>query len=161
MKRLIENGSQEGVETDVGDETPQSDSGNANEQHDTIEREDLDQDNSNLTEEENAIVSRIKEVRMQGNIQTVKSLRNINKLELRSETAKVNGVLKHIEPKNITETRDLLKAAAVVICQRLGVKDTTVTRGERPWWMRRIEDYAKDGGEELFTKMHCVRITNP
>ena len=139
MKRLIENGSQEGVETDVGDESPQSDSGNANEQHDTIEREDLDQDNSNLTEEENAIVSRIKEVRMQGNIRTVKSLRNINKLELRSETAKVNGVLKHIETKNITETRDLLKAAAVVICERLGVKDTTVTRGERPWWMRRIE----------------------
>ena len=64
MKRLIENGSQEGVETDVGDETPQSDSGFANEQHDTIEREDLDQDNRNLTEEENAIVSRIKEVRM-------------------------------------------------------------------------------------------------
>ena len=139
MKRLIENGSQEGVETDVGDETPQSDSGNANEQHDTIEREDLDQDNSNLTEEENAIVSRIKEIRMQGNIRTVKSLRNINKLELRSETAKVNGALKHIETKNITETRDLLKAAAVVICERLGVKDTTVTRGERPWWMRRIE----------------------
>ena len=25
----------------------------------------------------------------------------------------------------------------------------------------RIDDYAKDGGEELFTKMHCVRITNP
>ena len=24
-----------------------------------------------------------------------------------------------------------------------------------------IHDYAKDGGEELFTKMHCVRITNP
>ena len=23
-----------------------------------------------------------------------------------------------------------------------------------------IDDYAKDGGEELFTKMHCVRITN-
>ena len=135
MKRLIENGSQEGVETDVGDETPQSDSGNANEQHDTIEREDLDQDNSNLTEEENAIVSRIKEVLMQGNIRPVKSL----KLELRSETAKVNGVLKHIEKKNITETRDLLKAAAVVICERLGVKDTTATRGERPRWMRRIE----------------------
>ena len=24
-----------------------------------------------------------------------------------------------------------------------------------------IDDYAKDGGEELFTKMHCVLITNP
>ena len=24
-----------------------------------------------------------------------------------------------------------------------------------------IADYAKDEGEELFTKMHCVRITNP
>ena len=24
-----------------------------------------------------------------------------------------------------------------------------------------IDDYAKDGGEELFTKMHCVRIMNP
>ena len=23
-----------------------------------------------------------------------------------------------------------------------------------------IDDYAKDGGEELFTKMHCVRIAN-
>ena len=23
-----------------------------------------------------------------------------------------------------------------------------------------IEDCAKDGGEEFFTKMHCVRITN-
>ena len=24
-----------------------------------------------------------------------------------------------------------------------------------------IDDYAKDGSEELFTKMHCVLITNP
>ena len=24
-----------------------------------------------------------------------------------------------------------------------------------------IDDYAKDGGKELFTKMHCVLITNP
>ena len=24
-----------------------------------------------------------------------------------------------------------------------------------------IDDYAKDGGKELFTKMHCVRSTNP
>ena len=24
-----------------------------------------------------------------------------------------------------------------------------------------IDDYAKDGVEELLTKMHCVRITNP
>ena len=23
-----------------------------------------------------------------------------------------------------------------------------------------IDDYAKDGGEELFTKMHCIRFTN-
>ena len=31
------------------------------------------------------------------------------------------------------------------------------------WFPRKgipIDDYAKDGGEELFTKMHCVRITN-
>ena len=26
---------------------------------------------------------------------------------------------------------------------------------------RSIDDYAKDGGEELFTKMHCVLIPNP
>ena len=25
----------------------------------------------------------------------------------------------------------------------------------------RLDDYSKDGGEELFTKMHCVLITNP
>ena len=24
-----------------------------------------------------------------------------------------------------------------------------------------IDDYAKDGGEELFTKINCVLITNP
>ena len=24
-----------------------------------------------------------------------------------------------------------------------------------------IDDYAKDGGEELFTKMYCVLIANP
>ena len=24
-----------------------------------------------------------------------------------------------------------------------------------------IADYAKDGGKEFFTKMHCVLITNP
>ena len=27
-------------------------------------------------------------------------------------------------------------------------------------WHLEIDDYAKDGGEELFTKMHCVRIRN-
>ena len=24
-----------------------------------------------------------------------------------------------------------------------------------------IDDYAKDGGEDLFTKIHCVLVTNP
>ena len=104
MKRLIENGSQVAMESDVGDETSWSDDGNGNEQYETIERVDVNQDNINLTEQENALVSRIKEVLMQGNIRPGMSLRNVNKLELRSETAKVNGVLKQFETKNITET---------------------------------------------------------
>ena len=28
-------------------------------------------------------------------------------------------------------------------------------------YYRLIDDYAKDGGEELFTKMHCVLTANP
>ena len=139
MKQLFENGSQAAMESDVGDETSWDDDGNGNEQYETIERVDVDQDNVNLTKQENALVRRIKKVLMEGNIRPGMSLRNVNKLELSSETANVNGVLKQFETKNITETRDLLKAAAVVICERLGVKDTPTTRRERPWRMRRIE----------------------
>ena len=31
----------------------------------------------------------------------------------------------------------------------------------RPQLTCAIDDYAKDGGKELFTKMHCALITNP
>ena len=33
--------------------------------------------------------------------------------------------------------------------------------GIKTWEELVIDDYAKDGGEEPFTKMHCVLITNP
>ena len=33
--------------------------------------------------------------------------------------------------------------------------------GSIPGRILPIDDYAKDGGKELFTKMHCVLIMNP
>ena len=44
---------------------------------------------------------------------------------------------------------------------------TTITKEQQQYlsncdlwtsWARAIDDYAKDGGEELFTKMHCVQL---
>ena len=35
-----------------------------------------------------------------------------------------------------------------------------ITQTQHFFFWRLIDDYAKDGGKELFTKMHCVRIKN-
>jgi hypothetical protein len=71
------------------------------------------------------------------------SLRYIDKKTLQEQTKKVDTVLKHINTDNITEMRDLIFCAAIVVGERVGAKRRTKKKSETPWWKRRIEEDIK------------------
>ena len=48
-------------------------------------------------------------------------------------------IFKHTPTWNITETRDLTCAAAVLVCERVGAKEKCTKKKVIPWWKRRIE----------------------
>ena len=46
----------------------------------------------------------------------------MDRKKLREETRKVNGVLKYIHTKDITDLLDLIRCAAVVVGERVGAR---------------------------------------
>ena len=56
-----------------------------------------------------------------------------------SEVKKVELVLEKINTDNITETNDLIYAAAVVVSENLAVKRGGNKNEKKPWWKRRLE----------------------
>ena len=52
---------------------------------------------------------------------------------------KVELVLEKINTDYITETNDLIYAAAVVVSENLGVKIGGNKNEKEPWWKRRLE----------------------
>ena len=67
-----------------------------------------------------------------------------DKKRLSGETKRVNGVLKYIKTRNISETNRLMKVISVYIADKLGMKRGNSTRkNEIPRWKRRLENDIK------------------
>ena len=66
-------------------------------------------------------------------------MKNVNKRNILSEMRKVELVLEKINTDYITETNDLIYAAAVVVSENLGVKIGGNKNEKEPWWKRRLE----------------------
>ena len=56
---------------------------------------------------------------------------------LNATTAKVKRVIELIETKNITQTKNLIKAAVVLVADQLGFKKYEGRKKKDPWWKRR------------------------
>ena len=76
-----------------------------------------------LDEEEVAIVMEIAEVIERGRKDKLPALRNVPKKKLLEETAKVDKVLSKFKTHSITKTNELFYTGAVVVTNRLGVKN--------------------------------------
>ncbi|XP_068684755.1 uncharacterized protein [Montipora foliosa] len=63
----------------------------------------------------------------------------VDKKRLEEETRKVNKAIKHVAPKDITESNNLMKAASIWVARQLGLKKPMRGKKVEPWWKRRIE----------------------
>ena len=98
--------------------------------------------------EDDIIIKRIKEVMddcKEGNVQ-LPSIKNIEWKKVKKTIEKVNAVLERVDTHNLTELNLLLKAAGVVIGERVGIKQTNKKGNKKegsskePWWKRRLEN---------------------
>ena len=65
-------------------------------------------------------------------------------------------------PVDITKSEDRCPSFLDLLKSKNSTRSPHLENGvDRFNCVATIDDYAKDGGEELFTKMHCVLITNP
>ena len=62
------------------------------------------------------------------------SFRKVDKNKLKGEMKRVNQVIRHIETKNITETKELIRAATVWVAEQLGLKKTEFRAKKDPWY---------------------------
>ena len=124
------------------------------------EEEDLEE--RNLTEEQQSILARIKDVLKSRTREALPSLKTCDKRTVLTETNKVNSVAKYITTSNITECNGLLYAVAFVVSERLGKigkgKGKTKPEKKEPYWKRRIENNIKKWRQDL-SKMTEVRYS--
>ena len=100
---------------------------------------DVVNDVRNMEEEDAALIHRLKEILDMEEIIPSGNLRLIEFRKVRKETEKVNKILKYFPTSNITETRNLITAASVLVGELMGVKPTNRNNGKEPWWKKRIE----------------------
>ena len=67
-------------------------------------------------------------------LESSRSSRQVN-----DEDIKVNKILQYVKCTGITQVREVLVAASVLVCERVGAKEGTQKRIKEPWWKRRIE----------------------
>ena len=98
----------------------------------------INYDNIDAVEKQN-ILEKIVELRKKDNLPNLQNLRRIDKVRLKKKTKLVDEVIDSAQTSSITEDKKLVKCAALVIIQLLGIKEIKSKKKEEPFWMRRIE----------------------
>ena len=75
-----------------------------------------------IRQEDNELVSRLKEI-LQTDLNNVPPLRTIDRAKVKAETKNINQTLKNVRFKNIDSIRDVIKAAAILVSERVGVRE--------------------------------------
>ena len=105
----------------------------------TNEGEELQE--SNLTEEQQALIFRIKEVLKSRTRDALSLLKACDKKIVQTETSKVNNVVQYITTSNIIDCNKLLYAAALAVSERLG----KIRKGKGKTNQRRKSHTGKEG----------------
>ena len=66
-------------------------------------------------------------------------MKHVERKKLREAIQEVNEVLTFIVITDITETNQLVRAAAIVVTRSLGIKKRTMEIEKEPFWKRRIK----------------------
>ena len=77
------------------------------------------------------------------------ALRNVPKKKLLEMTAKVDKVLSKFKTHSITKTNELFYTGAVIVTNRLGVKNDKIAGRKEPTWKRRLQNKIKELRKEL------------
>ena len=96
-----------------------------------------------LDEETQLIIAQLNKILAGGRNTDGISFKKVDMNTLNRTTAKVNRVIELIETKNITQTNNLIKAAAIWVADQLGLKKHEGGKKKDPWWKRRIEEDIK------------------
>ena len=78
----------------------------------------------------------------------LKVLRRIPKAKMKCAVNKVNGVLKKIDIRNLTELNNTMYTAAAYVTEMVGASKLPNTKKE-PWWKRRLEGKLKELSRDL------------
>lgn len=93
-----------------------------------------------LSDEQVQILHRLQEIRVENHGEEPVNLRCFDRNKVKIATRKVNELLKYIPTRDITETRDLIRAASVLVGELVGFKRGNKQRSRKePMWKRRIE----------------------
>ena len=90
-----------------------------------------------VSEEDIDLVKLVLEEKEKGNAPP-DSLRNVDRKTLKQHAAKVNGILKYIPTKDITDMNNLLLAAGRVVQMKVGMKRNENGKAKEPLWKRRL-----------------------
>ena len=71
------------------------------------------------------------------------------KKKLLEMTAKVDKVLSKFKTHSITKTNELFYTGAVIVTNRLGVKNDKIAGRKEPTWKRRLQNKIKELRKEL------------
>ena len=96
----------------------------------TLRREGVSEDDIDL-------VKLVLEEKEKGNA-PADCLRNVDRKTLKQHAAKVNGILKYIPTKDITDMNNLLLAAGRVVQMKVGMKRNENGKAKEPLWKRRL-----------------------
>ena len=111
------------------------------------ERLDIFEKGENIrvtTEEENKILTRIREVLESNEDREIPSLKSIDKSLVMKEVSVVNCLLRNVIAigiPDVTKANRLLYAGSFVVCERLGLLKgkRKGLKSRKPWWQRRLE----------------------
>ena len=101
--------------------------------------EELSNEEREIIEELNSIIKNDLHIELQG-------FKKVDRTLLRKHVKSINGILKNVATESVTGTNDLLKACAILIGRKVGLKPVRRRANGRkePWWKRRINQSIKE-----------------
>ena len=101
--------------------------------------EELNNEDREIIKELNSIIENDLHIELQG-------FKKIDRTLLREHVKSINGVLKNVATESVTGTNNLLKACAILIGRKVGLKRVhrTANGKKEPWWKRRINESIKE-----------------
>ena len=82
---------------------------------------------------------RIRGIMQENSSDLILSLRGIHALKVKSAVSEVNDIICKMRVKNLDELKNLVRAAARLVCNKVGVI-ANKKEFKEPYWKRRIED---------------------